>query len=157
MVLKAVTTWRDVMQKRRSRKLGLALGLLGLVLFAAQGLYAQVDTGGITGTVKDASGAVIPGAKVTLTNEGTSFSVSTVTDSAGAYTFTPVKIGSYKVTAEFQGFQTSAHPGVTVDVQQTVVVDFSSSARPSDANCRGNCRGSFIADPERFGGPSGER
>src|SRR5271157_5857943 len=103
MVLKAVTTWRDDMRTRQSRKLGLALALLGLVLFVAQGLYAQVDTGGITGTVKDASGAVIPGAKVTLTNEGTSFSVSTVTDSAGGYTFTPVKIGSYKVTAEFQG------------------------------------------------------
>jgi hypothetical protein len=112
------------MQTRRSGKLSLALALLGLVVFAAQGLYAQVDTGGITGTVKDASGAVIPGAKVSLTNEGTSYSVSTVTDSAGTYTFTPVKIGSYKVTAEFQGFQTSVHPGVTVNVQQQVVVDF---------------------------------
>ncbi len=112
------------MQTKRSRRLGLTLALLGLLLFVAQGLYAQVDTGAITGTVKDASGAVIPGAKVTLTNEGTSFSVSTVTDTAGGYRFTPVKIGSYKVTAEFQGFQTSAHPGVTVDVQQTVVVDF---------------------------------
>jgi hypothetical protein len=112
------------MQTRRSGKLGLALVILGLVLIAVPGLYAQVDTGGITGTVKDASGAVIPGAKVTLTNEGTSYSVSTVSDSAGTYTFTPVKIGSYKVTAEFQGFQTSVHPGVTVNVQQTVVVDF---------------------------------
>ena len=112
------------MQTRRSGKPTVILALLGLVLFAAQGLYAQVDSGGITGAVKDASGAVIPGAKVTLTNEGTSFSVSTVTDSAGTYTFTPVKIGSYKLTAEFQGFQTSVHPGVTVNVQQTVVVDF---------------------------------
>ena len=112
------------MQTKRSWRLGLTLAVLGLLLLAAQALYAQVDTGAITGTVKDASGAVIPGAKVTLTNEGTAFSVSTVSDSAGGYTFTPIKIGSYKVTAEFQGFQTSVHPGVMVSVQQRVVVDF---------------------------------
>ena len=89
-----------------------------------RGLYAQVDTGAILGTVKDQSGAVVPGAKVTLTNEGTSFSVSTTTGADGGYTFTPVKIGTYTVDAEFQGFQKASHPHVTVNVQQQVVVDF---------------------------------
>src|SRR5689334_5650616 len=60
-------------------------------------LYAQVDTGAILGTVKDQSGAVVPGAKVSLTNEGTTFSVSTRTGVDGSYTFTPVKIGTYRV------------------------------------------------------------
>jgi hypothetical protein len=87
-------------------------------------LYAQVDTGAILGTVKDQSGAVVPGAKVSLTNEGTTFSVSTRTGVDGSYTFTPVKIGTYRVDAEFQGFQKASHPHVNVDVQQQVVVDF---------------------------------
>src|SRR5213080_477123 len=93
-------------------------------LTGGAGLYAQVDTGAILGTVKDQSGAVVPGAKVTLTNEGTSFSVSTTTGADGGYTFTPVKIGTYTVDAEFQGFQKASHPHVTVNVQQQVVVDF---------------------------------
>src|SRR2546422_6802553 len=47
------------------------------MLLLARPTFAQVDTGAILGTVKDQSGAVVPGAKVTLTNEGTSFSIST--------------------------------------------------------------------------------
>ncbi len=114
------------MQRKRSGvRLGSALALLSLVLFAAQGLYAQVDTGTVLGTVKDQSGAVIPGAKVTLTNEGTGFTISKVTEADGTYVFTPVKIGTYTVEAEFQGFQKTTNKGITVNVQQQVVVDFS--------------------------------
>src|SRR2546426_8941313 len=102
----------------------IALAVL-LVLMGGTSLYAQVDTGAVLGTVKDQTGAVIPGAKVTLSNEGTNFSVVTNTGSDGSYIFTPVKIGSYAVTAEFQGFQKSTHPHVTLNVQQQVVVDFS--------------------------------
>src|SRR5579863_7137051 len=95
-----------------------------LLMLAGQPLLSQVDTGAILGTVRDQSGAVIPGAKVTLTNEGTNFSVSTSTGPDGTYTFTPVKIGTYTVSVEFQGFQSATHKGVTVDVQQQVVTDF---------------------------------
>lgn len=95
-----------------------------LFLLTASQLIAQVDTGAITGTVKDQSGAVIPGAKVSLTNEGTGFSISTTTSPDGNYTFSPLKTGTYTVEAEFQGFQRSSHPHVTVNVQQQAVVDF---------------------------------
>src|SRR2546422_11015213 len=94
------------------------------MLLLARPTFAQVDTGAILGTVKDQSGAVVPGAKVTLTNEGTSFSISTTTGPDGGYTFTPVKIATYTINAEFQGFQKASHPHVTVNVQQQVVVDF---------------------------------
>ena len=94
------------------------------LLTAVIDLHAQVDTGAILGTVKDQSGAVVPGAKVTLTNEGTSFSVSTTAGPDGGYTFTPVRIGMYTVEAGFQGFQRASHPHVNVDVQQQVVLDF---------------------------------
>jgi hypothetical protein len=83
-----------------------------------------VDTGAILGTVKDQSGAVIPGARVTLTNEGTGFNVSTVAEADGSYVFRPVKIGTYSAEAEYKGFQKILREHVTVNVQQQVVVDF---------------------------------
>src|SRR6266403_1134175 len=93
-------------------------------LLSAQPLRAQVDAGTILGTVSDASGAPINGAKVTLTNEGTSASLSTVTGPDGSYKFTPLKIGSYKVTASFQGFQTTAQINIPVNVGADVVINF---------------------------------
>ena len=111
-------------QGRRFVRLSGALALVATLLLLARPTFAQVDTGAILGTVRDQSGAVVPGAKVTLTNEGTSFSISTTTGPDGGYTFTPVKIATYTINAEFQGFQKASHPHVTVNVQQQVVVDF---------------------------------
>ncbi|HKS96175.1 MAG TPA: carboxypeptidase-like regulatory domain-containing protein, partial [Terriglobia bacterium] len=76
------------------------LVLITLAFFLAAPALAQIDTGTILGTVKDQSGAVVPGAKVTVTNEGTSFSLVTTTGADGSYTLTPLKIGTYTVTAE---------------------------------------------------------
>ncbi len=100
-----------------------ALLLLGLVLPSR--VLSQVDMGSVSGTVKDASGGVIPGATVTLTNDGTGISISTTSGSVGEYTFSPVKIGHYSVSAEIKGFQKVRQNNVTVDVQQKVVVDLS--------------------------------
>jgi len=115
------------MERRKSafRLFGTTVVSLLFGLLVAQGLYAQVDTGAILGTVKDQSGAVVPGAKVTVTNEGTAFANSTVTGSDGTYVFTPLRIGTYTVSAEFQGFQKAQRNHITVDVQQQVVIDFS--------------------------------
>src|SRR5438034_672919 len=99
--------------------------VLLLLFLCAPPLHAQVDTGTILGTVTDASGAAISGAKVTLTNEGTSASLSTTTAPDGSYNFTPVKIGSYKVTATFEGFPTTTQTHIVVDVGADVVVNFS--------------------------------
>src|SRR5207302_3644841 len=95
---------------------------LGLV--APMNMLAQVDTGAISGTVKDTSGGVIPGAKVTMINEDTGLSISTTSGSAGEYVFSPVKIGHYSVLAEIKSFQKVQQNNVTVAVQQRVVVDF---------------------------------
>ncbi|HEY4816063.1 MAG TPA: carboxypeptidase-like regulatory domain-containing protein, partial [Candidatus Acidoferrum sp.] len=103
---------------------GLLASLVVLVCSAAP-LRAQVDAGTILGTVSDASGATIHGATVTLTNEGTNASLATTTGSDGTYKFTPVKIGSYKLTATIQGFSTVTQKNVVVNVGADVVVDFS--------------------------------
>src|SRR6266404_3539840 len=98
--------------------------VLLLMFPSAPPLHAQVDTGTILGTVSDASGAPINGAKVTLTNEGTSASLSTMTGPDGSYKFTPVRIGSYKLTTSFQGFQTTTQTNVAVNVGADVVINF---------------------------------
>ena len=94
-----------------------------VVLSGALNLLAQVDAGAVIGSIKDPSGAVIPGAKVTLTSEDTGQVTATTSTSAGQYTFSPVKIGHYSVAAEFKGFERVEHKGITVEVQQRVVVD----------------------------------
>jgi hypothetical protein len=58
-----------------------------LILVVPLGLHAQIDTGSITGIVHDPSGAVIPGAKITLTNDATSVHLATVSTSTGNYVF----------------------------------------------------------------------
>jgi Carboxypeptidase regulatory-like domain len=97
---------------------------VGAMLFIPRPLLAQVDTGSILGTITDPSGAVIGGATVTLTNEGTSATLSTTVESDGSYKFTPVRIGSYKVTASSQGFQTTEQKNIVVNVGSSVLVNF---------------------------------
>jgi hypothetical protein len=94
------------------------------MFLSAQPLHAQVDAGTILGTVTDASGAALNGAKVTLTNEGTSAALSSTTGPDGDYKFTPIRIGSYKVTASFQGFQTTTQTNIAVNVGADVVINF---------------------------------
>ena len=96
----------------------------GIMLLSSSPVHAQVDTGSITGTVTDASGAVIGGATVTLTNEGTSASLSTTVGSDGGYKFTPVRIGSYRITVTSQGFQTTEQKNIVVNVGSSVLVNF---------------------------------
>ena len=97
--------------------------LLGLLVSAT--VMAQVDMGSISGVIRDPTGAAIPNAKVTLTNAGTNITVSTTTGSEGQYTFSPVKVGRYSLSASASGFRTVKQNNVTVDVQQKLEVDIS--------------------------------
>ncbi len=72
--------------------------------------------GSITGTMTDSSGAVVSGAKVTLTNEATVPSLSTTTGGGGVYKFSPVRIGNYKIDVTVSGFKTVAESHIVVDV-----------------------------------------
>jgi hypothetical protein len=112
--------WRAIPEQHY----GLRLGMLILVLGSGQRVYAQVDAGAVDGTVTDPSGGVVAGAKVTLTNEATSVSSETVTGAGGTYVFRPVKVGTYSVKCEANGFNTVTNVHVKVDIQQHVIVDF---------------------------------
>jgi hypothetical protein len=98
--------------------------ILGALLFGASLLHAQVDTGSISGTVTDASGAVLKGASVTLINEGTAAELTTTTGDSGTYTFSPVRIGDYTVRANAQGFQTTTQKHITVNVGAALLANF---------------------------------
>ncbi len=98
-------------------------GLLAGMSLGISTAFAQVDTGAILGTVTDPSGAVVPGAKVTATNEDTGLALSTTTSGVGSYVFTPIRIGTYSITAEKEGFEKVVHTHITVNVQAQVKVD----------------------------------
>ena len=99
--------------------LGLGLGVLLLCLPA----FAQLNLGSIAGTVTDASGGVIAGANVTVTDVERGVSRTLTTDSAGQYSATSLTPGSYSVRAEFTGFQTLNRTGISVGVGQAVRID----------------------------------
>ena len=99
-----------------------ALTLLFL-LFSTSGILAQIATGGITGTVHDQTGAVVPNVKITLTNDATGTANSTESTSTGTYSLTGVMPGSYTLQGEAPGFQTFVEKGLQVHVQATMTVD----------------------------------
>ena len=96
---------------------------VGALLWSASPLHAQVDTGSISGTVTDSSGAVLHGATVKLINEGTSAELTTTAGDAGTYTFSPVRIGNYTLSASAQGFQTTTQRHLTVNVGAALLVN----------------------------------
>ncbi len=100
-----------------------ARSILLFVLLAAVSLSAQTFRGTILGSVTDASGAVIAGAKVTVKNTGTGLERSTETSGDGSYSAPELPIGSYTVTVTHAGFQTFIATGVTVDVATERRVD----------------------------------
>jgi hypothetical protein len=103
----------------------LLLGLALLLEFQPRMAAAQAVTGTILGTVTDATGAVLAGAKVTLTNEGTGFSRIVTSDASGEYTVPQVPTGNYTVLAEMTGFKATALSNVQVGVDQRVRIDVS--------------------------------
>ena len=97
--------------------------LTSFCLLLVPGAFGQVDEGSITGLVQDPTGAVIPNAKVTLLNTDQGLSVVTNTDSGGVYTFSPVRIGNYSVSATSAGFSVTTQEHVNVAVSQNVRVN----------------------------------
>ena len=83
---------------------------------------AQVDQGAITGVVQDLTGAVVPGAQVTLTNTDTGFVLQGKSNGRGDYVFSPIKIGNYTVSATATGFETTTQENVRVDIQDRLYI-----------------------------------
>jgi len=85
--------------------------------------WAQLYSGSVVGVVADPSGAVIPGAKVTLVDQDKGYTFNVTTDSTGRYFFRGVPPGSYKVSVVAQGFQIQTRTGIVMEVNQNTSVD----------------------------------
>ena len=94
--------------------------LLTLLVAGAASLFAQSERGTITGSVSDTSGAVIPSAKITITNQSTNTSSTVETNGAGEYTVPSLQPGNYTVRGEMEGFRPAEIKGLTLDAAQTV-------------------------------------
>jgi Carboxypeptidase regulatory-like domain len=102
------------------------IGLLLLLLFWMIGPVAvvgQTTFGNITGVVKDTAGAVVSGAAVTISNEGTNFSYKTTTSPSGVYIQPNLLPGSYRIRIEDPGFQSYVTTGVHLNADQTANID----------------------------------
>lgn len=96
----------------------LALTAAGLLTLLAATVHAQRTTATIYGTVEDPSGAVVPRAKVLLTNEETGYRHSAETDARGEFTVSFLPVGRYQIRVEAAGFKTFVQSGVTLEAGQ---------------------------------------
>ena len=123
--------------------------LLVCIVFGCEGALAQVDSGTVVGTVRNPAGDGAHGAKVFLKNEGTTITKSTYTRGDGTYIFTPVKIGTYSVSVELQGFVPAFQTGVVVNIQHQAVVNFNlvASQAASGASVSSGSTASYTYKP----------
>jgi Carboxypeptidase regulatory-like domain len=98
-------------------------GAVALAMLLAGTLLGQTNQGSITGTVTDASGAVVPNAKIGARETATGTVYNTVSGSSGGYTFSNVRLGTYEVTTEFAGFKKWQSTGVVVQINATTSLD----------------------------------
>src|ERR1051326_940390 len=87
-------------------------GILLLVTLLSVSGFAQENSGRIAGTIKDPTGAAIPGAKVTATSPTLPRAIETASDDQGRYTFQRLPIGAYTVGVAKQGFRTPPQHGL---------------------------------------------
>ncbi|HWE51749.1 MAG TPA: carboxypeptidase-like regulatory domain-containing protein [Bryobacteraceae bacterium] len=97
-----------------------------LLVATASSLFPQASTGTITGTVKDQTGAVVPGAAVSITNKDTGQARTTTANAAGLYSAPTLPAGNYDVKVEMNGFRTQVGQA-TVTAGNTTTVDMALS------------------------------
>src|SRR5262249_41580959 len=95
--------------------------VLGALLALPGVSFAQEAT--LSGSVSDSTGAVLPGVTVTAVHDATGNTFESVTDDRGGYRM-PVRVGSYKITAQLPGFASATRTGVEVLVNQQAVTNF---------------------------------
>jgi len=100
-----------------------AVVIVWVVLSLSVMAAAQTSRGIVSGSITDPSGAVIPGASVTLTNIATAVSRSTTSNDEGFYRFDAVDLGTYQVTLSASGFGTIEKTNIVVNANQTSTID----------------------------------
>ncbi|MGA2653676.1 MAG: TonB-dependent receptor [Terracidiphilus sp.] len=113
--------------------------ILILSVIAGELAYGQYETASVLGVVHDASGGVIPGAKVILINIATTLETTETADSQGQFEFTSVRIGQYKIKANAPGFSETLTEPFTAEVnaRQRVDVNLKPGATSETVNVTG--------------------
>src|SRR5437870_2122015 len=105
------------------KRIPIALLVVSLVsTMTCTGVWAQA-TAQISGTVRDQSGAVLPGVEVTATQTSTGISRSTITNETGAYLMPNVLVGPYRLDAALPGFRTFVQSNIVLQVNDDLVVN----------------------------------
>ena len=99
-------------EKRPTQRILPILLLFSIVIATSMAALGQAGRGGISGLITDGTGAVVPGATVTLTDIATGAKLTTVSTGAGLYSFVSLAPGSYEVTASAKGFDTVVQKNV---------------------------------------------
>ncbi len=111
------------MYRKLFKTAGLGLALL-LTLSLTGSLHAQTSLGQIAGNVVDATGGVLPGATITITNVGTQAVRTITTDNSGFYTATNLPIGNYSITAAKSGFRGETRTGLSINADAHLTANF---------------------------------
>src|ERR1035438_7370330 len=112
--------WETIMSNLQNFRGPLAI-IFGLML-AALMLWGQAETGQISGTIQDASGAVVPNVSVAAKNVATGVQRATATNTSGVYVLPNMTAGDWEITLSASGFA-SQKKRVTVDVGSKVTLD----------------------------------
>src|ERR1044071_6186575 len=104
-------------------KIVLCAGVIILVSGPVPALGQVRDTASLFGTITDAQAAVVPGARVTVTNPATGMSRTTATDSSGGFVLPLLPVGSYNLMVEQTGFKKYDRPGILLQANENVRVD----------------------------------
>src|SRR5262249_36536434 len=96
---------------------------LATFLLLATGLFAQSDTGSLSGTVTDPNGALIPAARLKIKQDLTGRELETITSDAGLYVFPNLTPGPYSLTVEQAGFRRLNRSGVVIAIASRLVLD----------------------------------
>src|SRR5450759_2457191 len=99
------------------------IAVLCLLLVGASAAIAQLPTATLLGVVKDASGAIVPDASLTVHNIETGQTRATVSANDGSYRLPGLPVGSYEIRAEHPGFQSEVRSGLVLTVSQEAVVN----------------------------------
>ena len=97
--------------------------LLFITLVSLPGFSQVGSTGQISGRVTDATGAVLPGVEVTVTQTETSLVRTAVTNESGSYTLSSLPLGPYKLEAALPGFRSFLRAGIVLQVNAKLVMD----------------------------------
>jgi hypothetical protein len=116
-------TYLQNMKSRALVSLPMPRLIVAILCMAGVGFAQGTNSGDIRGTVTDPSGAVVPGAKVTILNADTGVTKGYVTNSAGLYDTVSILPGHYRITFAKDGFETLVHEGITLDIGAPLTVD----------------------------------